>query len=242
MARKRHKIHSVALHLDVPTVSRKLTQPGAEFRANPDFSVADHGGIRMNKKVTTLTDQRVRCSWARNDLAIRYHDREWGVPVHDDRLLFEFLILEGAQAGLSWDTILRKRENYRAAFDNFDPEIVARYNAKKVRSLMNNEGIVRNRLKIASAVSNAQAMLAVTEEFGSFNQYIWELVGGSPQTNAWTKSGQVPASTAASDAMSKDLKKRGFRFVGSTICYAFMQAVGMVNDPLVTCFRYSPKR
>jgi len=196
----------------------------------------------VNKKVTTLTDQRVRCSWARNDLAIRYHAREWGVPVHADRRLFEFLILEGAQAGLSWDTILRKRENYRAAFDNFDPEIVARYNAKKVRSLMNNEGIVRNRLKIASAVSNAQAMLAVTEEFGSFNRYIWQFVGGSQRMNAWTKSGQVPASTAVSDAMSKDLKKRGFRFVGSTICYAFMQAVGMVNDHLVSCFQYSPKR
>ena len=186
-------------------------------------------------------DQQVRCSWARNDLAIRYHDREWGVPVHDDRRLFEFLILEGAQAGLSWDTILRKRENYRAAFDGFDPKIVARYNAKKVRSLMKDEGIVRNRLKIASAISNAHAMLAVTKEFGTFDRYIWQFVGGAPLTNAWTKSGQMPARTAESDAMSKDLKKRGFRFVGSTICYAFMQAVGLVNDHLVTCFRYAAK-
>jgi len=196
----------------------------------------------VDKKVASPSDLRVRCSWARNDLAIRYHDQEWGVPVHDDRLLFEFLILEGAQAGLSWDTILRKRENYRAAFDNFDPKIVARYDAKKVRGLMMDEGIVRNRLKIASAISNAQAMLAVTKEFGSFDRYIWQFVGGTPRTNAWTKSGQIPPSTAQSDAMSKDLKKRGFRFVGTTICYAFMQAVGMVNDHIVTCFRYSEKR
>lgn len=195
----------------------------------------------MSKKISSAMDQQVRCSWARNDLAIRYHDREWGVPVHDDRRLFEFLILEGAQAGLSWDTILRKRENYRAAFDGFDPKIVARYNAKKVRSLMKDEGIVRNRLKIASAISNAHAMLAVTKEFGTFDRYIWQFVGGAPLTNAWTKSGQMPARTAESDAMSKDLKKRGFRFVGSTICYAFMQAVGLVNDHLVTCFRYAAK-
>jgi DNA-3-methyladenine glycosylase I len=219
-----------------------LTQPDEKFRVNPDFSAADPGGIRVNKKVTTAPDQRVRCSWARNDLAIRYHDREWGVPVHDDRKLFEFLILEGAQAGLSWDTILRKRENYRAAFDNFDPKVVSRYDAKKVRRLMADEGIIRNRLKIASAISNAQAMLAVTKEFGSFDSYIWQFVGGTPRMNAWTKSGQVPASTAESDAISKDLKKRGFRFVGSTICYAFMQAVGMVNDHLVACFRYPGQR
>ena len=195
----------------------------------------------MNEKISSAIDKQVRCSWARNDLAIRYHDREWGVPVHDDRRLFEFLILEGAQAGLSWDTILRKRDNYRAAFDGFDPKIVARYNAKKVRSLMKDEGIVRNRLKIASAISNAQAMLAVTKEFGTFDGYIWQFVGGTPLTNAWAKSGQVPARTAESDAMSKDLKKRGFHFVGSTICYAFMQAVGLVNDHLVTCFRYAGK-
>ena len=193
----------------------------------------------MNKKVTDTTDQRVRCSWARNELAIRYHDREWGKPLHDDRGLFEFLILEGAQAGLSWDTILKKRENYRAAFDNFDPKIVARYDARKVRSLMNDQGIVRNRLKIESTISNARATLAVIEEFGSLDRYIWQFVGGRPRKNAWKKSGQVPARTAESDAMSKALQKRGFRFVGSTICYAYMQAVGMVNDHLVTCFRYA---
>jgi len=193
----------------------------------------------VNKKVTDTTDQRVRCSWARNELAIRYHDREWGKPLHDDRGLFEFLILEGAQAGLSWDTILKKRENYRAAFDNFDPKIVARYDARKVRSLMNDQGIVRNRLKIESTISNARATLAVIEEFGSLDRYIWQFVGGRPRKNAWKKSGQVPARTAESDAMSKALQKRGFRFVGSTICYAYMQAVGMVNDHLVTCFRYA---
>ena len=193
----------------------------------------------MSKKITNTTDQRVRCSWARNELAIRYHDREWGVPLHNDRRLFEFLILEGAQAGLSWDSILRKRENYRAAFDNFDPKIVARYDARKVRRLMNDAGIVRNRLKIESAISNAQAALAVIKEFGSFDRYIWQFVGGIPRKNARKKSGTVPARTAESDAMSKDLQKRGFRFVGSTICYAYMQAVGMVNDHLVTCFRYT---
>src|SRR4029077_8293471 len=150
MARKRHKIHSVALHFDVPEVSRKLTQPDAKFRGNPDFSAADHGGKRVDKKVTSQPDSRVRCSWARNDLAIRYHDREWGVPVHDDRRLFEFLILEGAQAGLSWETILNKRENYREAFEGFDPQRVARFTAKRVERLMLNPGIVRNRLKIES--------------------------------------------------------------------------------------------
>jgi DNA-3-methyladenine glycosylase I len=181
----------------------------------------------------------VRCSWARNELAILYHDREWGVPVHDDRRLFEFLILEGAQAGLSWDTILRKRENYRVAFDDFDPKIVAGYDQRKIRSLLQNEGIVRNRLKIASAISNAQAMLATSCEFGTFDRYLWQFVGGKPRRNAWRIPGRVPARTEQSDAMSKDLRKRGFRFVGSTICYAFMQAVGMVNDHLVTCFRYS---
>ena len=164
------------------------------------------------------------------------------MPVHDDRRLFEFLILEGAQAGLSWDTILRKRENYRAAFDGFDPEIVARYGQRKVRSLLQNDGIVRNRLKIASAISNAQAMLATANEFGTFDRYLWQFVGGIPRQNAWKIAGRVPARTEQSDAMSKDLRNRGFRFVGSTICYAFMQAVGMVNDHLVTCFRYSAKR
>ena len=180
----------------------------------------------------------VRCAWARNDLSIAYHDREWGVPQHDDRVLFEFLVLEGAQAGLSWDTILRKRKNYRAAFDNFDPKKIARYDARKIRSLMSNDGIVRNRLKILSAVKNAKAFLAVQQEFGSFDRYIWQFVGGKPRINSRKSMKQVPATTPESDAMSKDLKKRGFSFVGSTICYAFMQAVGMVNDHLTACFRY----
>lgn len=180
----------------------------------------------------------VRCTWAANDLSILYHDREWGVPQHDDRMLFEFLVLEGAQAGLSWDTILRKRENYRAAFDGFDAEKIARYDGHKTQRLLRDEGIVRNRLKIASAIQNAQAFLAVQKEFGSFDGYIWQFVGGKPRVNAWHLGGKVPASTAESDAMSKDLKKRGFNFVGSTICYAFMQATGMVNDHAVECFRY----
>jgi len=179
-----------------------------------------------------------RCAWARNDLAIQYHDEEWGVPVHDDIRFFEFLILEGAQAGLSWDTILRKRERYRKVFDGFDPVRVARYKDAKVAKLLNDEGIIRNRLKIASSISNAQAFLAVQKEFGSFNKYIWSFVGGAPKVNKFTAMKEVPARTAESDAMSKDLQKRGFRFVGSTICYAFMQATGLVNDHLVSCFRY----
>jgi len=178
-----------------------------------------------------------RCSWAKNDLAIAYHDAEWGVPVHDDRTLFEFLLLEGAQAGLSWDTILRKREAYRMAFDNFAPATVARYSEAKCAKLVLNEGIIRNRLKIASAVRNAKAFLAVQKEFGSFDKYIWGFVGGNPIDNK-LKGGDVPAKTEISDAIAKDLKKRGFNFVGSTIMYAFMQATGMVNDHLVTCFRY----
>ena len=180
----------------------------------------------------------MRCDWAKNDLAISYHDAEWGAPLHDDRRLFEFLILEGAQAGLSWDTILRKRENYRAAFDDFDAAKIALYDAAKCAALLNNEGLIRNRLKIASAVQNAQAYLKVKEECGSFDAYVWSFVGGEPVENAWKNSGQVPAKTAVSDALSKDLKKRGFNFVGSTIMYAFMQATGMVNDHLVSCFRY----
>ena len=179
-----------------------------------------------------------RCSWARNDLAIAYHDEEWGVPQHDDRVLFEFLILEGAQAGLSWDTILRKRENYRRAFSNFDPRKISKYDAKKTQELLKNEGIIRNRLKIASAISNARAFLAVQKEFGSFDRYVWQFVGGKPKVNAFRPGEAVPASTPESDAMSKDLKKRGFNFVGTTICYAFMQAVGMVNDHNTECFRY----
>ena len=169
---------------------------------------------------------------------IRYHDREWGVPLHDDGKLFEFLILEGAQAGLSWETILNKRENYRAAFDGFDARRVARYDRRKVAQLLKNPGIVRNRLKIASTVRNAQALLRVQEEFGSFDRYIWQFVDGRPRLNSWKARDRVPASTAESDAMSKALKKREFSFVGSTICYAFMQAVGMVNDHTVPCFRH----
>ena len=180
----------------------------------------------------------VRCAWASNELAVRYHDEEWGRPVHDDRVLFEFLILEGAQAGLSWNTILQKRENYRKAFDGFDPARVARYDRRKLQQLLRDPGIVRNRLKVSSAVENAKAFLRVQEEFGSFDRYIWQFVGGKPIVNARKSLKQVPPSTAESDAMSKDLKKRGFKFVGSTICYAFMQAVGMVNDHVVNCHFY----
>ena len=179
-----------------------------------------------------------RCRWASNEWNIPYHDAEWGVPVHDERMLSEFLILEGAQAGLSWDTILRKRERYREAFDNFDVQRVARYDAKKVRSLLADTGIVRNRLKISATIDNARAFLRVQEEFGSFDKYIWQFVGGKSKRNRWKAHQRIPAKTAESDAMSKDLKKRGFRFVGSTICYAFMQATGMVNDHATTCFRY----
>ena len=180
-----------------------------------------------------------RCAWARNELSIRYHDEEWGVPVHDDRALFEFLVLEGAQAGLSWDTILKKREHYRKVFDNFDVEKVARYGARKVEQLLADPGIIRNRLKIAAAVQNAKAFLAVQAEFGGFDPYIWQFTGGKPKQNAWRSAKEVPARAPESDAMSKDLRKRGFQFAGSTICYAFMQAVGMVNDHAVDCFRYA---
>ena len=180
----------------------------------------------------------VRCTWANGELSIRYHDEEWGVPVHHDGTLFEFLILEGAQAGLSWNTILNKRDNYRKAFAGFDPERVARYDRRKIDRLLRDPGIVRNRLKIASAVANAKAFLRVQKEFGSFDRYIWQVVNGKPQVNALRSLKQLPARTPASDAMSKDLKKRGFNFVGSTICYAFMQAVGMVNDHVIDCFRY----
>jgi len=189
----------------------------------------------MNPRLTNLT----RCSWPSDDLSIRYHDEEWGVPVHDDTTLFEFLILEGAQAGLSWDTILKKRENYRAAFDHFDPRKIARYDKRKLQTLMNNAGIIRNRLKIAAAVKNAKVFLKVQDEFGSFDAYIWQFTGGSPIVNSRRSAKQVPARTPESDALSKEMKKRGFSFVGTTICYAFMQAVGMVNDHWTTCFRYS---
>jgi DNA-3-methyladenine glycosylase I len=179
---------------------------------------------------------KTRCDWARTPLSIDYHDFEWGVPVHDDRILFEFLILEGAQAGLSWETILRKRENYRKALDNFDFARIAKYNERKVAQLMNNEGIIRNRLKINSTISNAAAFLKVQKEFGSFDNYVWQFVNNKPLRR---KRGQpVPVKTDISDQLSKDLLKRGFRFVGSTICYSFMQAVGLVNDHNLKCFRY----
>ena len=184
-------------------------------------------------------DGKSRCSWATTPQMIAYHDNEWGVPQHDDRVLFEFLILEGAQAGLSWSTILAKREAYRRAFSNFNPKSIARYDASKTKQLMANEGIIRNRLKIASTVQNARAFLAVQKEFGSFNAYIWQFVNGTPIVNALSASSQLQARTEESDKMSRDLLKRGFKFVGPTICYAFMQAVGMVNDHLVTCFRYA---
>lgn len=180
-----------------------------------------------------------RCEWAGSDpLYIEYHDNEWGVPVHDDRKIFEMLVLEGAQAGLNWLTVLRKRENYRKAFDNFDPRKVAKYDSKKLQELLANEGIIRNKLKIHSAIQNARAFLEVQKEFDSFDAYIWQFVGGRPIRNSWKSLSELPAQTAESEAMSKDLKRRGFGFVGPTICYAHMQATGMVNDHVVTCFRY----
>jgi DNA-3-methyladenine glycosylase I len=179
-----------------------------------------------------------RCAWATSEPAVTYHDEEWGVPVHDDRVLFEFLILEGAQAGLSWNTILNKRENYRKAFDRFRPEKIARYGKQDVQRLLRNDGIVRNRLKIAAAIGNAKNFLAVQREFGSFDAYLWSFVGGAPIENRWRVLTDVPARTAESDAMSRELLRRGFKFVGSTICYAFMQATGMVNDHLITCPRH----
>jgi DNA-3-methyladenine glycosylase I len=180
-----------------------------------------------------------RCPWATIEPAITYHDVEWGVPVHDDQVLFEFLILEGAQAGLSWNTILKKRENYRKAFDGFRPEKIARYGKRDVQGLLRNDGIVRNRLKIAATIENAKRFLEVRKEFGTFDAYLWTFVGGKPIQNRWRTLADVPARTAESDAMSRDLLRRGFKFVGSTICYAFMQAIGMVNDHLVTCPRHA---
>ncbi|MGE5673761.1 MAG: DNA-3-methyladenine glycosylase I [Mycobacterium leprae] len=177
-----------------------------------------------------------RCPWGEHERMRAYHDAEWGVPVHDDRTFFEFLVLEGAQAGLSWATILQRREGYRRAFANFEPAVVAAFDEERLAALMSDPGIIRNRLKIQSAVTNARAFLQVQAEFGSFDAYIWRFVGGSPRVNAWRAQGEVPAQTAESDAMSKDLQKRGFKFVGSTICYAFMQATGLVDDHLVDCF------
>jgi DNA-3-methyladenine glycosylase I len=181
-----------------------------------------------------------RCGWSTSDkLYINYHDNEWGVPVHDDRLLFEFLIFEGAQAGLSWSTILKKRENYCKAFNDFDAEKISRYNKSKIEKLLQNEGIVRNRLKIEATIQNAKSFLRVKKEFGNFDKYIWQFVNGKPVVNSWKSLKEIPAKTAESDAISKDLVKRGFKFVGSTICYAFMQAIGIVNDHVVDCFRYN---
>ena len=182
---------------------------------------------------------RIRCEWARGDpLSIDYHDNEWGVPEHDDRKLFEFLILEGAQAGLSWLTILRKRQNYREAFDHFDARKIAEYDRRKLDELLSNKGIVRNRLKLEAAIQNAKAFLAVQGEFGSFDAYIWQFVGEGPRKNAWKTVKEIPSRTGESDAMSRDLAERGFKFVGSIVSYAFMQAIGMVNDHTVDCFRY----
>ena len=182
---------------------------------------------------------KMRCEWVGSDpLYLEYHDNEWGVPLHDDSKIFEMLVLEGAQAGLSWLTVLRKRENYRKAFDDFDPKEVARYDGKKFRQLLADEGIIRNKLKIRSAIKNARAFLEVQNEFGSFNDYVWQFVGGRPIQNSWRRLSDLPAQTPESEAMSKDLRKRGFSFVGPTICYAHMQATGMVNDHIVTCFRY----
>lgn len=185
-----------------------------------------------------MQNEKSRCGWAKNDLECSYHDTEWGIPQHSDQKLFEFLILEGAQAGLSWDTILRKRENYRKAFNNFDYQKIALYNDQKCAELLQNEGIIRNRLKIKSAVQNANAFLKVQKEFGSFDKYIWNFVGGKTIINSWKNPAEVPVKTNISDAISKDLKRRGFNFVGSTIMYSFMQACGLVNDHLIVCFRH----
>ena len=199
--------------------------------------------MRSSRKMVKAAEIQIpapkRCRWATTEMGIRYHDQEWGVPQHDDRSLFEFLVLEGAQAGLSWETILRKREGYRSAFDNFDAASIARYEESKIAQLLSDTHIVRNRLKIASAVENAKALLRVQKEFGSFDAYIWQFVAGRPKQNRWRLPGQIPDRTRESDAVSRDLKRRGFKFVGPTICYAFMQAVGMVNDHTVDCFRYS---
>ena len=186
-----------------------------------------------------MSEKFERCPWPANkpnDVA--YHDNEWGVPLHDDRKLFEFMLLDAFQAGLSWSTIINKRENFRKAFDNFEPAIIAKYDEKKVEQLLNNAGIIRNRLKIRSSISNAKLFLEIQKEFGSFDKYIWQFPGGKTIVNNWEQLEQIPVSTSESDAMSKDLKKRGFKFVGTTICYAFMQAAGMVNDHLISCYRY----
>jgi DNA-3-methyladenine glycosylase I len=220
----------------VPAVSQ-LRKQALQLRSTNHREL--HGFFPERLPVTKKKPKRIaRCHWATKPLMIEYHDKEWGRPVHDDRILFEFLILEGAQAGLSWETILNKRENYRRAFDRFNAAKIARYDKRKVRTLLADPGIVRNKLKIASTISNAQAFLAVRKEFGTFDRYIWQFVDGKPKKNEWRTSRSLPARTPESDAMSEDLKRRGFRFVGTTICYAFMQATGMVNDHARDCFRY----
>ena len=197
----------------------------------------------MKRSGRGLVHSETRCKWATGDpLILEYHDNEWGIPEHDDRRLFEFLVLEGAQAGLSWLTVLKKRENYRKSFDNFDPGKVARYDSRKVRALLADEGIIRNRLKVAGAIQNAKAFQALQQEFGSFDAYVWRFVGGEPITNGWRSLRELPATTTESDTMSQALRKRDFKFVGSTICYAYMQAVGMVDDHVVSCFRRDAKR
>jgi DNA-3-methyladenine glycosylase I len=213
--------------LDERDLSARIVRPSVCPR---DQGQADARGLIMQG--------RIRCGWGTTESMIAYHDKEWGVPVHDDRLLFEFLVLEGAQAGLSWSTILNKRDNYRKAFDDFDAGKIAKYDARKIKKLLADAGIVRNKLKVAAAVQNAKAFLAVQKEFGNFDAYIWSFVNGRPIRNNFKKMKDVPARTPESDAMSKDLLKRGFKFVGSTICYAFMQAVGLVNDHIVDCFRH----
>lgn len=210
----------------------------------PVKKLPDRPFLRPEKslKRVTMPKEKERCTWPNTERYIKYHDQEWGTPVHDDRLLFEFLILEGAQAGLSWITILNKRDNYREAYDGFDPQKVAAFDGKKIQKLLLNAGIVRNRLKVEASIINAKAFLKVQKEFGSFDRYIWSFVGGKPIQNKFKRGQKLPASTKESDAMSKDLKGRGFKFVGSTICYAFMQAVGMVNDHVIECFRHRELR
>ena len=211
-------------------------------RATDDLIPIRSEDQKRGSEARNNVEEPIRCGWAGNELAMRYHDEEWGVPLHDDRAIFEFIVLEGAQAGLSWDTILRKRERYREVFDHFDHETVARYDEAKVAQLLADPGIIRNKMKINAAIQNARAFLAVRDVFGTFDAYIWRFVDGQPIVNSWRTLAEIPARTAESDALSADLRKRGFSFVGSTICYAHMQATGMVNDHLVDCFRYAEVR
>jgi DNA-3-methyladenine glycosylase I len=230
-------VSAVGIPLALPSSRCGLPAPvSAGWRAARNLDTVGNQFFTQSKERPDMEPHR--CPWAKGDNYIQYHDTEWGAPVHDDRLLFEFLVLEGAQAGLSWSTILNKRDNYRQAFDNFEPAIVAQYGLEKRQALLSNPGIVRNRLKIDAAIQNAQAFLATVQDFATFDQYIWSFVGHRPLQNKWQTMQEVPARTPESDAMSVDLKRRGFKFVGSTICYAYMQAVGMVNDHVVDCFRH----